>query len=117
MHLRFSSLILAVVVSNTVAVCQTGAADHVLAPGDPPLTQSILDRRLAVWETFLDIHLTPEERQRITKAIISNWPTNRNTLELTFRRVLWRISEIIRTTRTASFSCTRMKPLIPTTRT
>lgn len=52
---------------------QAGGADTILAEGDPPLTQSMADRRLAVWEAFLEVRLTPEERQALTQTIVDGW--------------------------------------------
>jgi hypothetical protein len=49
------------------------AQDEVLAPGRPPLTKTMVDQRIWVLEKFLDIHLTPEERDRFTQATADAW--------------------------------------------
>lgn len=49
------------------------AADPVLAPGKPPLTQTMVDHRIEVLEAFLEVHLTPEEKQRFEQATIAAW--------------------------------------------
>jgi hypothetical protein len=49
------------------------AQNEVLAPGSPPLTRTMIDQRIWVLETFLDIHLTPEQRERFARATTDAW--------------------------------------------
>jgi hypothetical protein len=52
---------------------QPGGSDPVLAAGDPPLTRSMVDRRLAVWEAFLQVRFTTAEREALANTIVDRW--------------------------------------------
>ncbi len=45
----------------------------VLADGSPPLTQSMVDQRIAVWEGFLEVQINREQRDLLQSAIVAEW--------------------------------------------
>ena len=45
----------------------------VLADGNPPLTQSMVDQRIAVWESFLEVQINREQRDLLQSAIVEEW--------------------------------------------
>lgn len=49
------------------------AAAPVLAPGAPPLTQSIVEDLSKAWGTALELTFTPAQRQRLQAALVSAW--------------------------------------------
>ena len=49
------------------------AQDPVLAPGNPPLTRSMVTGTLAVLEKFLELTFTPEQRDQWQQAIVAKW--------------------------------------------
>lgn len=58
---------------GTFKVRFRSAAEPVLAPGNPPLTQSTIDSFLAAYEIMFDLHLSPDEKSRIERQIIASW--------------------------------------------
>ena len=53
-----------------LALCLSGlalgrGADRVLVPGDPPLTQEVVDLYQQMWEWYCDVKLTPEEHAKL----------------------------------------------------
>lgn len=49
------------------------ARDSVIAKGNPPLTQEMIDRYSDMLEWAFDVHFTAEQRQRIYKSLITIW--------------------------------------------
>lgn len=79
-----SSVLITFLVASAIAAAQSG--DARLAPGTPPLTLSMVEKRIAIWEWFLEAKLTPQQRVRFEKYMVDAWPTNKgdvvkNTLE------------------------------------
>lgn len=80
------------------ASAQAKAADIVLAPGDPPLTQSMVDRRLAVWEGVLEIKISQEQRGQLQRLIVQAWKQgDKNEIQSTLAdvKVYGKESEIL----------------------
>jgi hypothetical protein len=48
-------------------------ADKVLVPGDPPLTQEVVNLYQEMWEWYCDVKLTPEQRKQHTQHFITVW--------------------------------------------
>jgi len=48
-------------------------ADRVLVPGNPPLTQKIVELYQQMWEWYCDIRMTPEQRHQHTRHFITFW--------------------------------------------
>lgn len=48
-------------------------SDTVLARGNPPLTQDMMDKDISVLEFFLELKLTATERQRFQDEIVEAW--------------------------------------------
>jgi hypothetical protein len=48
-------------------------ADRVLVPGNPPLTQKIVELYQRMWEWYCDIRLTPKQRRQHTRHFITFW--------------------------------------------
>jgi hypothetical protein len=49
------------------------AQEDVLAPGNPPLTKTMVEHRIWVLEHFLDIHLSPQENDEFVRATADAW--------------------------------------------
>jgi hypothetical protein len=60
-------------VSARIAFGSPASSSTVLAPGDPPLTQKMVDERLAVWEEFLELKFTPAERKTLRDDLVAAW--------------------------------------------
>ena len=43
------------------------AQNTVLADGHPPLTEEMVQHRIWVLDRFLDVHLTPDQQQKLTE--------------------------------------------------
>src|SRR5579859_2948290 len=58
-----------------VGACALGSAapDQILAPGNPPLTHSMVEHRIAVLEEFLDAHLTAAQNEQFEAATVDAW--------------------------------------------
>lgn len=50
-----------------------GAADEVLAPGDPPLTRSLADRRIEFWEGIVGLRLDDRHRAELRQLQAGEW--------------------------------------------
>ena len=46
---------------------------RVLADGNPSLTQSMVDQRMAVWEGFLEVKITREQHELLQSALVEEW--------------------------------------------
>ena len=55
------------------------AKTRILAQGDPPLTQEMVDRYNLFFEWLLDAPMTQEQRQRIQDAVVADWKAGRST--------------------------------------
>src|SRR5918998_6454164 len=53
-----------------------GQGDTILAQGNPPLTQSIVDQVRSLYEYALDIRLSAEQRDRFRRGIVGYWTSN-----------------------------------------
>lgn len=62
---------LCIVLICTFAAAQSG--DAVLAPGNPTLTQRMVNDAIAVWETFLELKFTGEQRRQLQQVIVDAW--------------------------------------------
>ncbi len=64
----------------TLTILFIGAASAgfgaVLAPGDPPLTEEMVEHRVAVLDTFLDVHLNAEQQQILRTSMVDAWKNN-----------------------------------------
>jgi hypothetical protein len=60
-----------VVMLSTTALGQNPRA--VLAQGQPPLTQEMVDRLASVYETILEFRFTPAQRSRFRQGEIDYW--------------------------------------------
>jgi hypothetical protein len=49
--------------------------DKILVPGDPPLTQEVVNLYQEMWQWYCDIKLTPEQRRQHTQHFITVWKT------------------------------------------
>jgi hypothetical protein len=47
--------------------------EKVLVPGNPPLTQQVVDLYREIWEWYCDVRLTPEQRSQCQQACIKYW--------------------------------------------
>lgn len=63
--------LLCVVLIWTFAAAQSG--DAVLAPGNPTLTQGMVNGAVAVWETFLELKFTEEQRHQLQQVVVNAW--------------------------------------------
>jgi len=76
MHHTCSSahrLILSVLLLALSSAALPPQADPVLVAGDPQLTQSMVDHRLAVWNTFFEVSITREQHDILQRAMIDAW--------------------------------------------
>jgi hypothetical protein len=48
----------------------------ILAPGQPSLTQEMVDRLESVYDSILDIRLSPAQRTRFQKGVVVYWTTH-----------------------------------------
>lgn len=55
-------------------------SDRVLAEGNPPLTQSMVDQRIAVWESFLEIKINREQRDVLQRAMVEGWTRDKDEI-------------------------------------
>jgi hypothetical protein len=69
--MRFFSVLAALVLLGGLNLAI--GADKVLVPGDPPLTQEVVDLYQQMWEWYCELRLTPEQRGRHTQLFISEW--------------------------------------------
>ena len=53
----------------------------VLVPGEPPLTQSMVDKSAALIQWALEISISPENKSKLQKILVRAWQT-RNTSEM-----------------------------------
>lgn len=53
-----------------------GAAGAVLAPGNPPLTQEMVDKFLGLYEFILDLKFSAEQRNRLLGVMTEAWRKN-----------------------------------------
>ncbi len=50
--------------------------DRVLAPGEPPLTQSMVDKTVALLKWILEIEISTEHKSKLQKVIVRGWQSN-----------------------------------------
>ena len=48
-------------------------SDRVLAEGNPPLTQSMVDHCIAIWEIFFEIKITHEQHDALQRYMVEAW--------------------------------------------
>jgi Spy/CpxP family protein refolding chaperone len=74
---RFLALTLSIAGVTGVLTPARSAAQNqagtILAPGSPPLTSDMVDHRVAVWEAFLQVHFTDDQKVRLRDAMITAW--------------------------------------------
>lgn len=58
-----------------LATSLPASAQSVLAPGQPPLTQQMVDTFSAFFEWVLDAHMTADQRQQIQQQLVQSWHT------------------------------------------
>ncbi len=49
------------------------SSEQVLAEGNPPLTQAMVDHEIAVWEVFFEIKINREQHDALQRAIVEEW--------------------------------------------
>jgi hypothetical protein len=49
------------------------AADTLLVQGSPPLSSDMVDHRIAVWESFLQVRFTDAQRAQLRDLIVADW--------------------------------------------
>jgi hypothetical protein len=54
----------------------------VLAPGDPPLTQSMVDRRIVLWEGVLEIRISGEQHDQLQRLMVHINRDRRDVIEV-----------------------------------
>src|SRR6476619_1527211 len=57
----------------SVSLCFGQNSRTILAPGQPPLTQEMVDRLESVYDSILDIRLNSTQRVRFQKGLIEYW--------------------------------------------
>lgn len=55
------------------APLQQNESATVLAAGDPPLTQAMVDHCIAVWEVFFEIKINQEQHNTLQQAMVQAW--------------------------------------------
>jgi hypothetical protein len=73
-HVSLFGLISVVLLSATLAFGQ--GPRTVLARGQPPLTQGMVDQLESVYDSILDIKLNLAQRERFQRGLINYWTTN-----------------------------------------
>ena len=63
--------VLCIILIWTFAAAQSGDS-VILAPGNPTLTQRMMNDAIGVWETFLELKFTEEQRRKLQQAVIDN---------------------------------------------
>lgn len=53
-------------------------ADKVLVPGDPPLTQEMVNRYQERWQWYCDLQLSEQQRKDHRRLFIAFWQTKVN---------------------------------------
>jgi hypothetical protein len=75
--LKIALAVLGSSIASTGAAAGPQPAPHnsqrVLADGTPPLTQEMVDRRIAIWEAFLEITINPEQRNVLQRVLVQAW--------------------------------------------
>jgi hypothetical protein len=66
----FTTVAVIAVLSGLTPACHAG---EVLVPGNPPLTESLMDLDIAVTELLFDLRLTDEERREYRQLAIEEW--------------------------------------------
>jgi hypothetical protein len=69
------SLFLFVIMFGAVQTARAHPQDLVLAQGNPPLTQSMVDKSVGLLEWSLEIRMSPEHRSMLQKALMRAWQT------------------------------------------
>lgn len=78
-HTRVLFLFLALVAFGNSSDLTRRASGAALAQGESRLTQEIFDQFLAYWEYYLDLKVTPAEREELKRGVIKYWATNDTT--------------------------------------
>ena len=63
----------AVAVLLAVAATAARAGDDVLAPGDPPLTRAVADRKIDFWQSVFGQHLDDRQRVELRQLQAREW--------------------------------------------
>ena len=72
-------LLIMAAATSTTAIAAVAAgppqneAATVLAAGDPPLTQAMVDQRMAVWEVFLEVKISREQHDLLQRLLVEAW--------------------------------------------
>jgi hypothetical protein len=59
-----------VLAALVLAAAPARSPAQVLVPGNPPLTQEVVDLYQQMWEWYCDVHLTPEQRRQYVQAFV-----------------------------------------------
>lgn len=70
------SLFLLVIMFGAVQTPRAHPQDVVLAQGNPPLTQSMVDKSVGFLEWSLEVRMSPEHRSMLEKVLMRAWQTN-----------------------------------------
>ena len=70
-----ASLFLFVIMFAAAQTARTHPQDPILAQGNPPLTQSMVDKSVGFLEWCLEIRISPEHRSMLQKVLIRAWQT------------------------------------------
>jgi hypothetical protein len=69
---------------GAIVLAQNEKGNRILAPGQPPLTQNMVDHLASIWQFLLDVRLTDGQNERLQKGFISYWTRNdRAAMDLT----------------------------------
>lgn len=52
------------------------AQEAILVAGSPPLTSQMVDQRIALWEEFLQVHFTGEQKAQLQQYLVDAWRRN-----------------------------------------
>lgn len=63
--------VLCIILISSVCACQSG--ETVLAPGNPPLTEQMMNDVLAITEKFLELTFTAEQRLQLQRITADAW--------------------------------------------
>ncbi len=59
----------------------------VLAQGNPPLTQRMVDQSITVWESFLEVKINREQRDVLQRAMIEKWTRDKDEIHDTLENL------------------------------
>lgn len=68
-----SVMVLMLLVAGCAAGAFAPAGAEVLVEGNPPLTEEMVQHRIWVVNTFLGVHLTPEQEQAVQQGMVNAW--------------------------------------------